>query len=72
MWLFKTSVKQLKKIIDSDTLITELSIIIIGEVENLNDMTIAELRILAKNKGISLQGKRIKSEIIALIEEQLK
>lgn len=41
-------------------------------VYNLGEMTIAELRVLAKQLNISLEGKRIKQEIIEVIEKHTK
>lgn len=40
--------------------------------KNLEDMTIAELRVYAKQLEISLEGKRVKQEIIDIIEKHLK
>lgn len=71
LWLFKLVVKWLKNKVTSDELIIEIIAIMMGEVKNLNEMTISELRSFAKSKGISLEGKRVKNEIVAIIEKHL-
>lgn len=40
-----------------------------GEVEDLESMTVVELRALAESEGVDLTGLRLKDEIIAAIEE---
>ena len=71
MWLFKVIVKWLKNKVTTDELLAEITLIMLDEITDLNNMTIAELRTLAKSKGISLEGKRVKDEIIAIIEKHL-
>lgn len=44
---------------------------VVKELEELENMTIAELRVYAKELEISLQGKRIKNEIIEIIKEHI-
>lgn len=71
MWLFKVIVKWLKNKVTTDELLAEITLIMLDEITDLNNMTISELRTLAKSKGISLEGKRVKDEIIAIIEKHL-
>lgn len=71
LWLFKVIVKWLKNKVTTDELIKEVTKIMVDKVTDLNNMTIAELRSLAKSNGISLEGKRLKSDIISIIEKHL-
>ena len=71
MWLFKVIVKWLKNKVTTDELLAEITLIMLDEIADLNNMTISELRTLAKSKGICLEGKRVKEEIIAIIEKHL-
>lgn len=45
---------------------------VVKEIEELEGMTIAELRVYAKEMNINLEGKRVKDEIIEVILKNLK
>lgn len=70
--IYKLIIKLLKKLgITLNELIIEVTKIMLSEIKELDDMTIAELRNLAKANGISLEGKRVKGEIIEVIKKYL-
>lgn len=65
-------VKWLKKLgLTMNDIVYEVTIIMVNEAKALEDMTIAELRNLAKSNGISLEGKRVKGEIVEVIKKQM-
>ena len=72
LWLFKVIVKWLKNQVEADELISEIVVIMVKEVNDLNNMTIADLRKVANSQGISLEGKRLKNEMIEVIKEHLE
>ena len=70
--VFKLVIKFLKRLgVTLTELTAELLKIMVDELKDLDVMTIAELRNLAKAQGISLEGKRVKSEIIEVIRKHL-
>lgn len=72
MGVLKLVVKFLKYLgVALNEIMVEVTAIMVDELLDLNAMTIAELRNLAKNKGISLKGKRVKEEIIEIIQNHL-
>lgn len=71
--LYKLITKLLKYLgITLNELLAEVLRIMIDELKDLDSMTIAELRNLAKAQGISLEGKRVKSEILEVIKTHLE
>lgn len=72
MGVLKLVVKFLKYLgVALNEIMVEVTAIMVDELLDLNAMTIAELRNLAKTKGISLKGKRVKEEIIEIIQNHL-
>ena len=72
MGVLKLVVKFLKYLgVALNEIMVEVTAIMVDELLDLNAMTIAELRSFAKNKGISLKGKRVKEEIIEIIQNHL-
>ena len=70
--LFKHITKFLKHLgLTLNELVAEVTKIMLDELKELDDMTIAELRNLAKANNISLEGKRVKGEIIEVIKKNL-
>lgn len=71
--VFKLVIKFLKRLgVTLTELTAELLKIMVDELKDLDAMTIAELRNLAKAQGISLEGKRVKGEIIKVIKNHLE
>ncbi len=71
IWLLKKVVKWLSNNATKEEIKAEVLGLLVETAEDLVDMTIAELRSLAKAKGISLESKRTKEEILNILKEQL-
>ena len=70
--IYKLIIKLLKYLgVTLQELLVEVTKIMVDELTDLDEMTIAELRNLAKTNGISLEGKRVKSEILEIIKKHL-
>ena len=73
LWFYKLAIKWLKHFgLTLNELTAELTKIMVDELKDLDEMTIAELRNLAKTNGISLEGKRVKAEILEVIKNHLE
>ena len=72
IWLLKRVVKWLTNNATKEEIKAEVLGLLIETADDLVDMTIAELRSLAKAKGISLESKRTKEEILNILKEQLQ
>ena len=72
IWLLKKVVKWLTNNATKEEIKAEVLGLLIETADDLVDMTIAELRSLAKAKGISLESKRTKEEILNILKEQLQ
>ena len=72
IWLLKKVVKWLTNNSTKEEIKAEVLGLLIETADDLVDMTIAELRSLAKAKGISLESKRTKEEILNILKEQLQ
>lgn len=71
--IYKLVIKLLKYLgVTLQELLVEVTKIMIDEITDLDGMTIAELRNLAKTNGISLEGKRVKAEILEVIKNHLE
>ena len=71
--IYKLIIKLLKYLgVTLQELLVEVTKIMIDEITDLDGMTIAELRNLAKTNGISLEGKRVKAEILEVIKNHLE
>ena len=55
-----------------EQLIENVGEAVVKEIEELEVMTIPELRVYAKEMGINLKGERVKAKIIEVILENLK
>ena len=71
IWLLKKVVKWLSNNATKEEIKAEVLGLLIENADDLVEMTIAELRSLAKAKGISLESKRTKEEILNILKEQL-
>ena len=71
IWLLKKVVKWLSNNSTKEEIKAEVLGLLVETADDLVEMTIAELRSLAKAKGISLESKRTKEEILAILKEQL-
>ena len=71
IWLLKRVIKWLTNNATKEEIKAEVLGLLVETAEDLVDMTIAELRSLAKAKGISLESKRTKEEILNILKEQL-
>lgn len=71
IWVLKKVVKWLTNNSTKEEIKAEVLGLLIETADDLVEMTIAELRSLAKAKGISLESKRTKEEILAILKEQL-
>lgn len=70
--LFKIITKFLKRLgLTMEEIVAEVTKIMLNELKELDEMTIAELRNLAKANNISLEGKRVKGEIVEIIKKHL-
>lgn len=72
IWLLKKVVKWLTNNATKEEIKAEVLGLLVETADDLIDMTIAELRSLAKAKGISLESKRTKEEILNILKEQLQ
>lgn len=74
LWLYKVIIKHLINYhkVEAKELFCEINKLIIDEVKDLDAMTIAELRNLAKTHNISLGSKRVKQDIINIIQKHLE
>ena len=71
--IYKLIIKLLKYLgVTLQELLVEVTKIMVDEITDLDGMTIAELRNLAKTNGISLEGKRVKAEILEVIKNHLE
>ena len=71
--IYKLIIKLLKYLgVTLQELLVEVTKIMVDELTDLDEMTISELRNLAKTRGISLEGKRVKSEILEVIKTHLE
>lgn len=71
IWVLKKVVKWLTNNSTKEEIKAEVLGLLIETADDLVEMTIAELRSLAKAKGISLESKRTKEEILAILKEHL-
>lgn len=73
MGVLKLTVKYLKHIgLTLNDIMVEVTVIMVNEANMLDNMTIAELRNFAKANGISLEGKRVREDIINVIKKNLE
>lgn len=71
IWVLKKVVKWLMANSTKEEIQAEVLGILVDKADDLLDMTIAELRNLAKAKGVSLESKRTKEEIVDILKTQL-